>query len=101
MNIPRKTQPLKRYYVWEHESGNSVTCQPTPLLMKDGKPFDDVNELLYIIEAATWEEAMSIHHLRMGWEPYDPGGKAQKCPNCGAFFYPEGSGLCWSCGNKV
>lgn len=55
-------------------------------------------ELLYRFEAATWEEAMAIHHLRQGWEPYIPSGESKSCPKCGSIFYPEGSGQCWRCG---
>lgn len=53
------------------------------------------SEILYEVEAVTWEEAMAIHHLRMGWEPYKP-GKACQCPECGSTYY-EGSGWCWKC----
>jgi hypothetical protein len=56
--------------------------------------------LLYKIEACSFEEAAAIHSLRMGWGAYHPAGIAKPCPNCGANFYPEGSGECWRCGNK-
>ena len=55
-------------------------------------------DLLYRFQAATHEEAMAIHRLRMGWEPYCPVGAAAPCPVCTAMFYPEGSGECWRCG---
>lgn len=56
-------------------------------------------KLLYRIEADTWEEAMSLHHIEMGWSPYIPEGEPEKCPRgCGAMFYPEGSGECPNCG---
>ena len=29
-------------------------------------------KFLYGIEADTWEEAMTEHHKRQGWEPYVP-----------------------------
>jgi|SRR5215469_5061657 len=55
-------------------------------------------KLRYRIDADTWEEAMAVHHIKMGWSPYQP-GKAQPCPNdCGAVFYPERSGECPNCG---
>lgn len=56
---------------------------------------------LYAFEAATWEEACAIHHLRMGFEPYVPAGEAAPCPRCEAWYYPEGSGACWRCGPGV
>ncbi len=55
-------------------------------------------KLLYVIEADTWEEACAIHYLRAGFGPYKPEGPPNRCPNCGAWFYPEGSGQCWRCG---
>lgn len=58
----------------------------------------DDAELLWEIEADTQEEAMSIYHLRMGFEPYQPMGYWEPCPKCGAVYYPEGSGECWRCG---
>ena len=53
---------------------------------------------LYSIEAGTWEEAMAIHHLRMGFEPYRAQGQPVPCAACSALLYPEGSGECWRCG---
>jgi len=55
-------------------------------------------KLLYFIEADTWEEACAIHYLRAGFGPYKPVGAPEVCPNCGSWFYPEGSGQCWKCG---
>jgi len=55
--------------------------------------------LLHRIEADTPEEASAAHHVKMGWEPYQPMGRAMDCPKgCGAKFYPEGSGYCPNCG---
>lgn len=56
-------------------------------------------QLLYVLEADTWEEALSIHNLRMGWGPYNPMSDPEPCPKCGAWFYPKGSGQCWRCGD--
>lgn len=55
-------------------------------------------EFLWEIETDTFEEAMAIRNLRMGFEPFVPEGEWQPCPKCGAVFYPEGSGQCWRCG---
>ena len=68
-----------------------------PPRFKDGTLQPDCEKLFWHIEVATWEEAMSIYNLRQGWEPYRPEGKAEPCPNCGALYYPEGSGQCWQC----
>lgn len=55
-------------------------------------------ELLWEVNAATLEEALSIYHLRMGFEPFVPEGSWQPCPKCASPFYPKGSGECWRCG---
>lgn len=87
-----------RYEAWE--DGEGVMCgtaegcadaRRRALVGPDAR-------LLYSFEAGTPEEAMAIHHLRMGWEPYRPIGEAAACPRCGAMRYPEGSGECWRCG---
>jgi hypothetical protein len=72
-----------------------------PPCFKDGTPEPDCEQLFWRIEAATWEEAMAIYHLRQGWEPYNPGVKAMPCPKCGSLFYPEGSGQCWKCEKRI
>jgi hypothetical protein len=54
---------------------------------------------LHRVEADTWEEAMAVHYIKMGWRPYVPEGESKECPRgCGAMFYPEGSGECPNCG---
>jgi hypothetical protein len=59
----------------------------------------DSAKLIHRLTADTYENAMSEHHRRMGWEPYKPMGEAKECPNeCGSFFYPLGSGECPNCG---
>jgi hypothetical protein len=56
-------------------------------------------KLLHQVEADTYEEAMAVHYIKMGWLPYKPMGEAKECPNeCGAMFYPKGSGECPNCG---
>ena len=56
-------------------------------------------KLLHVVEADTPEEAMAVHHIKMGWDPYSPAGEAQLCPKgCDSYFYPEGSGVCPKCG---
>ena len=38
----------------------------------DGRFQDDCEELIWTIEADTWEEAMTKYHELQGWEPYVP-----------------------------
>jgi hypothetical protein len=53
-------------------------------------------ELFCSFEAATPEEAEAIYSLRMGWA--NGLGERSLCEACGAFIYPERSGVCWRCG---
>ena len=36
----------------------------------DGTSFEDTEELIWRIEAESWEEAMQKYHALQGWEPY-------------------------------
>jgi len=92
---------LKEYEVWDDpiEGGvtlstpeNIKTMRAQGLLSRDA-------QLIYKIEAHTWEEASAVHNLRMGFGAYIPSGEPRPCPNqCGMMFYPEGSGECPNCG---
>ena len=87
----------KRYEVWSADEGTQLSC----VLEGTVEPhiFGDDAKILFSLEASTHEEAMSIYHLRMGFEPYKPLGESAKCPNeCGASYYPLGSGECPFCG---
>lgn len=56
-------------------------------------------KFLFRVVADTFEEAMAVRNIKMGWGPYTPEGKPQDCPRgCGSIFYPEGSGECPNCG---
>ena len=73
---------------------HTIISGEEPPKFKNGVRQPDCEKLFWRIEAATWEEAMAIYHLRQGWEPYKPDVKAEPCPDCGALYYPEGSGQC-------
>lgn len=86
------------YHAWRDPDGNILFIEiPMDELERHGPPEPDLVHL-YAVEAATWEEAMSIHHVRMGWEPYRPIGKPVACEHCGSMVYPESTGVCWKCG---
>jgi hypothetical protein len=88
-----------RYEAWR-EAGSILFGAVASIHEQRAKGLLGANsELLYAFDASTWEEASSIHHLRMGFEPYKPLGKAVPCFQCGALTYPEGSGQCWRCGS--
>jgi len=62
------------YTVWSSKDGGEITMVSGEERPKfaDGSLQPDCEVLLWRIEAATFEEASAIHHLRMGWEPYKP-----------------------------
>jgi hypothetical protein len=90
------------WQAWRDRADGSVTCGTASQIAeyrRHGQLCEGA-ELLYAFEAATHEEAQSIHHLRMGWAPYSPLGALGECPACGAVYYPEGSGECWRCSSR-
>lgn len=91
-----------RYHAWQilGETVKEIvlTPQSVPCLV-DPDPESPTPTLLYSIDAATWEEAQAVHHLRQGFKPYQP-GPASECPTCQAVVYDEGSGACWRCNGQ-
>ena len=93
---------MATYEAWWDPSDDSYTCGAARAVaeqLKKGLLSPDA-QLLYRFEAATPEEAYAIHSLRMGWGPYVPVGEPAQCPQCGAWFYPEGSNECWRCNSS-
>jgi hypothetical protein len=99
----------KEYAVWNEydlTTGDRVLVSGGMCLLKSynklsSMMLDDENkvELLYIIEAATSEEASAIRDLRLYGTPYVPQGKSVDCPTCGEFqVFPESSNECPCCG---
>lgn len=87
------------FEVWEDDESVMLSTPENILEHKKNGLFVGRPKLLYKIEADTYEEAMAIHHIKSGLEPYKPLGKAELCPNnCGSFYYPSGSGVCPKCG---
>lgn len=82
------------------ERPHTIMTGEGPPRFMDGSLEPDCEKLFWRIEAATWEEAMAIYHLRQGWEPYQPQGQAEPCTDCGAMHYPDGSGQCWNCDHQ-
>jgi len=103
LNFMKKEREKDIYTAW----GLEIDLVPfmliggtKPLMFNDGTIDPDCQKMFYSISACTWEEAMAIYHLRQGWEPYRPEGKASNCPECGVFHYSLGSGQCWSCSHS-
>jgi len=90
----------KTYEAWVEETSitfsdleNLETQRTKGLLGENAK-------LLHRIEADTPEEAMAVHHIKLGFSPFIPIGQPASCPNgCGAIYYPKGSGECPNCGS--
>jgi hypothetical protein len=91
----------KVYEAWQDEPTCSITFAPPEAIQQERATgsISDGAKLLYRVEADTFEEALAVHHIKMGWRPFVPMGEATECPRgCGAMFYPEGSGECPKCG---
>lgn len=90
---------MNKYEAWEDEDSVTFATPESIRWQKDNNLLGRDLKLLYTIDADTHEEAMAVHHIRMGWEPYVPNGKPEQCPNhCGFIYYPNGSGECPNCG---
>lgn len=62
-----------KYEVWETDEGCGVMIFPVDEnAEKKRKLAGEKKTLLRTIEAASWNEAMTIHHQLMGWEAYVP-----------------------------
>ncbi len=92
----------KLFEAWQYDDG-CITAFSTAEGIKADKACGVIPEdakLLHQVEAETWEEAQTLHYIKMNWGEYKPVGEAKECPNkCGAMFYPEGSGECPNCGH--
>jgi hypothetical protein len=90
---------VRRHQAWRDPIAGSITY----CVANDGQRppgLSDAAELLWEFDAATYEEAMSVHFVRLGRAPYHPSGDPAACPACGVIYYPLGSGECWKCGRK-
>jgi len=91
---------MKRVFTaWRSSDGlqSSLVHDEGPPQFANKKLQPNCEVLLWRIEVGSYEEAMAIHRLRLGWEPYVPEGEAAPCPCCGSMYYPENSGQCWNC----
>jgi hypothetical protein len=89
------------FEAWDDPDNNSIAFATIESInsQKSKGLISERAVFLYRVKADTWEEAMAVHHQKMGWEPYKPEGKPEICPNgCGGSYYPDGSGQCPNCG---
>ena len=94
--IEMSDQKLERYECWKSSGGDLTFAISGHAELKQAAQAGETHQ--YTISAATFEEAMAVHHLRQGWEPYQPIGQAAQCQQCRSVYYPDGGGECWKCG---
>jgi len=88
---------MKKFEAWQNET--EIAFGPVEKIASEKRQglISDTATLIHTVYADTWE-AMAVHHIKMGWEPYKPVGNAEFCPKCGSIYYPNGSGVCPKCG---
>lgn len=91
---------MTRYQAFEQSDGPLLVTEDNARTLRELDILLPTDILLYEFDAATPEEASAIHNLRQGFEPYKPMWEAARCPDCNAWYYPEGSGICWRCGEQ-
>jgi hypothetical protein len=94
---------MKSYEVWidEDENGTMLSLGTNDQIQEErSKGLLGANpRLLFRIQADTYEEALAVRNVKLGWSPYTPNGGPADCPNgCGGIFYPAGYAECPNCG---
>jgi len=95
---------MKTYEVWnlQYEDGGGLISMRTTEQVEDERSKGLLNPkslLMFQIQAETYEEAMAVRNIKLGWSPYVPNGEAALCPNgCGGVHYPDGYRECPNCG---
>jgi len=88
------------YQAWETNTGDVFFRKDHRAEIERIGEDRNLRRLLFEVVAETFEEAMSIYNLRMGYGPYVPSGQPSECPVCASWYYPEGSGQCWKCNTQ-
>lgn len=60
------------FEAWEDENGITFTTKENIVDFRSKSLISNDAKFLYQIEAASYEEAMTLHHIKMEWEPYIP-----------------------------
>ncbi len=66
---------MKVYSAWGGEDDEFPTTfieGKGPPRFANGETCPDSTKFFYEIEAENWESAMTLYHIRQGWEPYKP-----------------------------
>src|SRR5437867_11496871 len=75
---------MKRTFeAWQDSDGLSMTFAPRDSIqeLRDKNLLAHNATLLLSVDADSYEEAMAIYHLRMGWAPYRPEGESSPVRN--------------------
>jgi len=90
------------FTAWRSLDASQISLVPGegPPRFANGELQPDCEVMLWRIEVGSYEEAMAVRNLRLGYEPYVPLGEASPCPNCGSLHYPESTGQCWNCNHE-
>lgn len=94
---------MKRVFTaWRSLDGSqtSLVAGEGPPRFADGALQPDCEVMLWRIEVGSYEEAMAIRNLRLGYEPHVPQGEPEPCPTCGSKYFPKASGQCWNCDHE-
>lgn len=86
--LDARAPPLEIYEAWARDDGSLELRRAVDFARARPAPGE---VRLDRIAAASWEEAMAIHHIRRGFEPYRPMSSPRACPTCGrGVVYGEG-----------
>jgi len=90
------------FTAWSSLDGSqlSLVSGEGPPRSANGDLQENCEVMLWRIEVGSYEEAMAIRNLRLGYGPYVPQGEAFPCPDCGSMYYPESSAQCWNCDHE-
>ena len=94
---------MRVFTAWGGEGdlfATTVISGEGPPRFANGTLMEECEQFFWRIEVGSFEEALAIHHLRRGWERFQPVGGAAPCRGCGSLHYTLDSGECWRCGQK-
>lgn len=61
------------YEAWDdREENGCIAFFPRSSIDQEASILSSKAKLLYRFRASSWEKAMTEHHKRQGWEPYEP-----------------------------
>jgi len=70
LNITGSATMSETYEAWSDENGITFATRENILAQTNEGLVSKDAEYLHTIEANSWEEAMTAHHIKMHWKPY-------------------------------